>query len=600
MARINCALAPGLMAIAIACCASVAVADDRAVCTGTDAPNDVRIEVCTRLIGIGQLQGHELARTYNSRGIAYEGKGDHDHALADFNEATKTDPNFGAPYSNRGWTYNHKGEYDRAISELNEAIRLDPKFATAYANRGWSWHNKSKDDQALADLDQAIKLNPNVSKFYIDRGNIWRAKKDEDRAFADFDQAVRLDPKSARPLASRGWSFFLKKDYQHALADYTEAIKLDPKWADLYNGRGAIHRARNEPDKALTDLDVAIQLAPRWAIPHYNRGAAWQAKGQLDKAIADHDEAVKLDPTYLASFTRRGQAYEAKGDRTRAIADFKAALALPVKYDNGAWAHNTAEARLAVLTADQDGGKATSTTTSPTGTKGRLALVIGNGAYANANTLPNPANDARLVAKTLRDIGFEVLEGVDLDRTGMEQLVREFLRKAPLSKISLLFYAGHGLQANGKNYLVPIDAKLAAATDLPFETVDVDQVLAGLDDEARANVVILDACRDNPLARNLTAKSRSASASSGLAAVSTGTGTLIAYATAPGATALDGTGANSPFTTALVKHLHDPVEVNQLMTRVRSEVATGTKKQQIPWTNSSLLGEIYLAGGPKS
>jgi uncharacterized caspase-like protein len=310
-------------------------------------------------------------------------------------------------------------------------------------------------------------------------------------------------------------------------------------------------------------------------------------------------------------------AYEAKGERDRALADFRTALATPQKYDNGNWAHETARARLALLTGTEI--PSTQTTSRPTNTPpgsnnqaavapavapappgSRVALVIGNAAYQAAGALPNPANDARAVAKALRDIGFDVSDGINLDHRSQERLVRDFLRKAAGAKVALLFYAGHGMQVDGKNYLVPIDARLQAATDLPFETLELDKIIAGLDDESRTNIIILDACRDNPLAKAPGVKSRSA-AGSGLAAVSTvGSGTLIAYATAPGAVALDGDGSNSPFTAALVKHIRTPgLEVRQMLTRVRSDVASVTQKKQIPWDNSSLLGEVYLAGAAK-
>ena len=231
----------------------------------------------------------------------------------------------------------------------------------------------------------------------------------------------------------------------------------------------------------------------------------------------------------------------------------------------------------------------------------RVALVIGNGRYQNATLLPNPANDARAVAKALRDIGFDVTEGVDLDRTGMERCIRDFLRKAMSARLALLFYAGHGMQVDGKNYLVPVDAKLEAASDLTFETIDLDTILDTLNDPAHTSIVILDACRDNPLARSFARRlgaTRSAAVPSGLAAYSTlGTGMLIAFATAPGQVALDGKGRNSPFTRGLLRHLGTPgLEVRQMLTRVRSDVAKATRHQQIPWDNSSLLGDVYLAG----
>ena len=230
----------------------------------------------------------------------------------------------------------------------------------------------------------------------------------------------------------------------------------------------------------------------------------------------------------------------------------------------------------------------------------RVALVIGNGNYANAGVLANPANDARAVASALTDLGFDVALGRDLDRTAMEGMLRDFLRKASDAKVALLFYAGHGLQVDGRNYLVPVDAKVETASDLAFATIELDKILGSLEDPGRATIVILDACRDNPLSRSIAARSRSA-VGSGLAAYSTlGTGTLIAFATAPGKVALDGTGSNSPFTTGLVKHLRTPgLEVRAMLTRVRADVMAATGNKQLPWDNSSLMGEVYLASPPK-
>jgi hypothetical protein len=230
----------------------------------------------------------------------------------------------------------------------------------------------------------------------------------------------------------------------------------------------------------------------------------------------------------------------------------------------------------------------------------RVAMVIGNGNYAHAGTLLNPANDARAVGSALRELGFEVLQGADLDRGSMERLIRDFLRKISKAKVALLFYAGHGMQIDGRNYLVPVDAKLESATDLNFETIELDRLLESLNDPARATIVMLDACRDNPLSRSFASKTRSASVGAGLAAYANpGTGTLIAFATAPGKVALDGQGGNSPFTEGLVKHLKTPgLEVRQLLTRVRKDVSDATRGQQVPWDNSSLLGDVYLASMP--
>ncbi|MCB1462724.1 MAG: caspase family protein [Nitratireductor sp.] len=229
----------------------------------------------------------------------------------------------------------------------------------------------------------------------------------------------------------------------------------------------------------------------------------------------------------------------------------------------------------------------------------RVALIIGNGEYAHASALANPANDARAVADKLRTLGFGVTDGYDLTDREMTQVVRDFLREAEGAKLALVYYAGHGLQVDGRNYLVPVDAKLENSTDLSFETISLDTILDLLNDPNRANIIMLDACRNNPLARSLKTRStRSVAVGQGLAPYSTvGTGTLIAFATAPEQVALDGDDGHSPFTRALLKHLDTPgLEVRQMLSRVRSDVTQATGNEQVPWDNSSLLGDVYLAG----
>ena len=167
----------------------------------------------------------------------------------------------------------------------------------------------------------------------------------------------------------------------------------------------------------------------------------------------------------------------------------------------------------------------------------------------------------------------------------------------------MLFYSGHGISIDGKNFMVPIDAKADTPQNLIASLTNVENIIAGLDDQVRTNVFILDACRNNPMAglppggRGMTI-STGLSAPTGLAAgAMRGAGTLIAFATAPGQVALDGEGANSPFSDSLARHIGTPgLEVQQMLTRVRAEVVAATKNKQVPWSNSALLGEVYLAG----
>jgi uncharacterized caspase-like protein len=232
----------------------------------------------------------------------------------------------------------------------------------------------------------------------------------------------------------------------------------------------------------------------------------------------------------------------------------------------------------------------------------RVALVIGNAAYKHAPALANPKNDAEAMAASLRRLKFEVLAGTDLDKAAMDKLLRAFAGKLETADVALVFYAGHGLQVHGRNYLVPVDGKLDKESDLGFEAVSLDFIQQLMEQQRRTSIMILDACRDNPLARNLarTMGTRSTGIGRGLAQTQSGLGTLIVYATQPGNVALDGPdGGNSPFTGALLKHMETPgLEIRQVLTRVRQGVIQATREKQVPWDSSSLTGDFYFAAAP--
>ncbi|PZU93928.1 MAG: hypothetical protein DI527_05280 [Chelatococcus sp.] len=226
----------------------------------------------------------------------------------------------------------------------------------------------------------------------------------------------------------------------------------------------------------------------------------------------------------------------------------------------------------------------------------RVALVIGNAAYTAVPALANPQRDAKAVSASLKRLGFEVVEGYDLKMEEMTGIVRDFAQKLDGAKAGLVYYAGHGIAVGDDNYLIPVDASLRSEADLDFRAVNVQLVLRQMQRDERVNVLILDACRDNPFASQLAAKSRAVSR--GLTAIETqsASGILIAFATDPRATALDGDrDGNSPFTSALLRHMETPdVSITTVMDRVRADVWESTNKKQKPWTNSSIIGEFKL------
>ncbi len=233
----------------------------------------------------------------------------------------------------------------------------------------------------------------------------------------------------------------------------------------------------------------------------------------------------------------------------------------------------------------------------------RVAFVVGNGTYKNVAQLPNPPVDAKAMANVLRKVGFEVVEGTNLTRDKMTERLLEFGKKAQGADVAVFFYAGHGIAIAGTNYLLPIDADIKSEMDVKLgAAINIDLTLDQTMSDAKVKLVFLDACRDNPFAAKIksNASTRSVSVQTGLAEMKSGEGTLIAFATGPGQTALDGQeGTNSPFTRALIAHITTPgVEIQQAMTEVRAQVNEETNKGQLPWGHTNLIGAVFLNPAP--
>ena len=224
----------------------------------------------------------------------------------------------------------------------------------------------------------------------------------------------------------------------------------------------------------------------------------------------------------------------------------------------------------------------------------RVALVIGNGAYQHAPELTNPANDARLISASLERLGFEVVSISDGNQRAILDGMGEFGRRAQGADTALFFYAGHGLEVAGRNWLLPVDADVQSSSDLPATAVKIDDVIELMElSDARIRLIVLDACRNNPLPRSLTR-----SANRGLAKIdASAAGTMVVFSAAPGEVALDGSGANSPFSEALSKRILEPgLEIRQMVGRVRQDVLAATGDKQVPWVNEAIAGDFYLAG----
>lgn len=228
----------------------------------------------------------------------------------------------------------------------------------------------------------------------------------------------------------------------------------------------------------------------------------------------------------------------------------------------------------------------------------RVALVLGNAAYEHAQALVNPVRDAEAITSLLEDLDFQVISGFDQTKMQTQETIARFAREVRGADIALFFYAGHGMQVDGSNYLLPVDARLEDETSLDFEAVQIDFILRQMSRETGVRLVFLDACRDNPLAAVFAKANPSERATSGLAEIKiadAGAGTLVAFATGPLKVAYDGSGDHSPFTTALLSHLGEKnVPLTTVMTAVTGDVYKATGGKQRPWVNVSLTGEVRL------
>ena len=226
----------------------------------------------------------------------------------------------------------------------------------------------------------------------------------------------------------------------------------------------------------------------------------------------------------------------------------------------------------------------------------RVAMVVGNAAYKSA-PLKNPVNDARAIARALQEVGFEVDLQENLSQQGFVTALRNFGKRLnETGGTGLFYYAGHGMQVKGANYLIPVDAGIESEDEVKYMAINANQVLDKMDSAGnRLNIVILDACRDNPFARSFRSRQ------SGLAQMDAPSGMLIAFATAPGAVAYDGDGVNGVYTKHLLRNLGIPgLPVELVLKRVREGVSKETGSKQIPWESSSLLGDFYFTGDAAS
>ena len=488
----------------------------------------------------------------------------------------------------------NKRDYDKAIDAFSTALDVEPDNVLVINSRGIAYERKGQDDLAMADYNLAIQKRSNYGVPYNNRGTIHIRRGALQSALDDFNLSIKYAPKFLLGYTNRARVRTWMKDYGGALADFADAEKIDPNAPQIASNRCVTYGVMGKFDEALADCNGLIQKQSKNQYALCNRGDVYLAKGDLDAALTDYNTVLQLNPNNVRAHAGRGQVFERKLDLAQARADYRSAAYALTPFDELEVANARAKAqeRLAALTPKQ----------SPGSTARRVALVIGNGAYRNVRALANPPRDSRLIGNVLRDVGFQtVMVANDLARDKFFETLRAFAAEAEKADWAVIYYAGHGFEIGGVNYLVPIDTKLAADKDAEMEAVALEQVIAAVGGARKLRLVILDACRDNPFAPTMQRTLSLKLVDKGFSNIEPGAGFMVVYAAKHGETAMDGDDApDSPFAVALARDIKEPrVEIRKLFDIVRDDVWQATQRVQQPFTYGSLRGDqdFYLSPG---
>jgi tetratricopeptide (TPR) repeat protein len=558
------------------------------------------VAACTRLLRLGSKQV-DAYYVHVFRGVAHSNAGDQQPAIDDLTRALALDPknsrkkNHGTLY-HRGVAHLKNRDASAAIDDFRAALALQPDYVDALLGCGDAHHQVGEHRAAIDCYSKLIGIRPRTAVYYDKRVAAYVLAGDYEQAVADLSEAIRLDPPSARRRYEERGDLYFERigDCERAIQDYTEVIRRDPRHPHAYNVRGWCYHLTRQHERAVADATEAIGLDGRKAGYYHTRGEAWRALREYDKAIADFTQALVLDPRHFDSTAGRGEAYEAKDEHARAMADYGRLLALATERSDQKARQVELERRLKVLRAQH-----------PPAPGRRVAMVVGNAAYRTVEALPNPVKDGRDVAAALRRAdGFgEVIEGYDLGLGEMRSMLAKLEALAAGADWAVIYYAGHGVEVDGVNYLVPVDARLEQAADVEREALALDWVLARLGAAGKLQLVILDACRNNPFRQSWTGTVRvggarglaSPAGTRGLARVeaAASANVLVAFAAKDGEVALDGRpGENSPYARALLRYLEEPgLELGNFFRMVRDEVLAATGKRQRPYEYGSIPGE---------
>jgi tetratricopeptide (TPR) repeat protein len=522
---------------------------------------------------------------------------------------------------------------DEALPYFDTAIAQGNATTWQYTDRARARIIMGKADAAIDDTNQALQLYADNSDALYLRGLCKRVRGDFEGAAADLDASIAKTPNYIWSISARAELLIREDELTKAKPFLAKILEISDREL-AKNGlsqavineykafRGWARALTGQRDAGIVDLNIVIDTAKEVSTAHYFRGVVRYQEG--DYAGAAEDFAAAQGATrsiYSKAQNRieRARALEKLNRFSDAKIAYEEALQLVPAFIEarlGLERVRIAAANPVVVNKDSDAGKAEDLALLQLKSLEiekqkepkkvydlgkRVALVIGNGNYSAVAQLPNPSRDAEKIAETLRSVGFtNVTVANDLTHDTFNATLRKFAREADGADWAVVYYAGHGIEVNNTNYLVPIDASLAVDRDLEFEAVPLDRVVRSVEGAKKLRIVILDACRENPFDAKMQRTTSTRSVSRGLARVEPEGGTLIAYAAKAGEVALDGDSENSPFVIALTDRMKTPgLEIGKLFRLVRDDVLSATGRKQEPFLYGSLPGDDLFVVPPE-
>jgi tetratricopeptide (TPR) repeat protein len=586
-------------------------------------------------------------------GVAYSRTGADAQATAAYREAIRLQPDNVDAYYGLGVASERQGRDDEAIAAYREVIRRRPEDSMAHYGLGAASARQGRDEEAIGALREAIRLNPGLADAFFQLGMLYARLRQDEQAMASYREAIRLRPGHADAYYGLGLIYTKQRQDDQALEAYRQALQLNPNLAEAFAGLGVLHVRARQDDQALEVYRRALRLNPNLPSAHYGMWGLFKLKGDASEAqrawqayqalvpdagpepdahFAQTEMPEPPAPTAVQVAAARPSADPPPVQPPPPIPPSTPPPPAPARVSTERSAEATpkpapvvslpeapAAPQPAPMVVPPEPPAAPVPAVSPTPlplppaspppavtpaprapvtavtalstSERRTALVIGNDAY-RTDPLRNAVNDATDMARGLRQLGFEVMELHDAEHQRMEEGVEQFTRQLGRGGVGVFYYSGHGVQVSGLNYLVPVDARISRESDIKYQSVQVDWVLDRMRDAGNeVNIIILDACRNNPYARS------GRNAQPGLAMMQAVSGSLIGYATSPGTTAEDGPGRNGTYTKHLLHFMQvSSLSAEQMFKEVRVAVAQETGKKQIPWVSTSILGDFYFAG----